>query len=152
MAASCFTTIEPAATARGGTPLVIAPGGLGDALLAELPPVRLSRDEPPLSVEALDAAAAVITGCAVGIAETGTIVLDGSADQGRRALTLVHDHHIVVIRSDQVVGDVRDAVALLQPTRALTFISGPSATSDIELSRVEGVHGPRRLDVLVVRS
>ncbi|MGN6599343.1 MAG: LutC/YkgG family protein [Actinomycetes bacterium] len=129
---------------------VVAPPGVPDEWLAALDPDRLHRDQPVLSVDELDAAAAVITGAAVGIAETGTIVLDGSSDQGRRALTLVPDHHIVVISQAQVVRDVRAAIAALSPTRPLTFISGPSATSDLELSRVEGGHGPRRLDVVVL--
>jgi L-lactate dehydrogenase complex protein LldG len=99
---------------------------------------------------------AVVTGCAVAIAETGTVVLDHGAGQGRRALTLVPDHHICVVYESQVVDSMPQGVdALGTAVRAgqpLTFISGPSATSDIELSRVEGVHGPRRLDIVLVGS
>jgi L-lactate dehydrogenase complex protein LldG len=101
----------------------------------------------PLELDAIDA---VVTEAVLGIAETGTIVLDHRAGQGRRAITLVPDRHVCIVRAAQVVADVPDAVALLQPDRPHTWISGPSATSDIELSRVEGVHGPRRLDVVVV--
>ena len=111
-------------------------------------------DDPPLTARALDGADAVLTGCALAVAETGTIVLDGSAACGRRALTLVPDHHVCVVRAEQIVADVPDAIAALRrrsaERRPITLVSGPSATSDIELERVEGVHGPRRLDVVVV--
>jgi L-lactate dehydrogenase complex protein LldG len=103
-----------------------------------------------LSADALDTFDGVITTAAVAVAETGTIVLDGSAGQGRRALTLIPDYHLCVLFSHQVVGLVPEAISVITPGRPLTWISGPSATSDIELDRVEGVHGPRTLDVILV--
>jgi L-lactate dehydrogenase complex protein LldG len=106
----------------------------------------------PRELEALDAA---LTGCALGIAETGTIVLDAGSRQGRRALTLVPDHHFCVVEETQIVGGVpeafaRIAAAVRESRNPITLVSGPSATSDIELDRVEGVHGPRDLVVFVV--
>ncbi|WP_019973337.1 LUD domain-containing protein [Mycobacterium sp. 141] len=139
-----------AATVRelvGAQASVVIPADVPDEWVAG---VRTVVDDPVLGIDALDRADAVLTGCAVGIAATGTIVLDAGATQGRRALTLVPDHHICVIRTDQIVDTVPQGFAALTATRPLTFISGPSATSDIELERVEGVHGPRTLDVLIL--
>jgi L-lactate dehydrogenase complex protein LldG len=116
--------------------------------------VELVPDDPPLSPRDLDGLDGVLTGSALAIAETGTIVLDGGPRSGRRAVTLVPDYHLCVVEAARVFPSVPDAIAALaeaaEDGRPITFVSGPSATSDIELERVEGVHGPRTLDVLVV--
>ncbi len=108
-------------------------------------------DSKHLTVKELDNTSSALTGCALAIAETGTIVLDSGPTQGRRVISLIPDHHIVVIDEDQIVQNVDRAIKLLDSSRPQTWISGPSATSDIELQRVEGVHGPRQLDVVIVR-
>jgi L-lactate dehydrogenase complex protein LldG len=129
---------------------IAVPSGGPDVLSG----VQVVVDDPPLSPQALDQLDGVLTGCALAIAETGTIVLDGGQRSGRRALTLVPDWHICIVEADAIVAGVPDAVATLAEAaadgRPITLVSGPSATSDIELDRVEGVHGPRTLDVLVV--
>ena len=133
----------------GGRRIAVPPGG-PDVLSG----VEVVVDDPPLSAQALDGLDGVLTGCALAIAETGTIVLDGGPRSGRRALTLVPDWHICIVEAEAIVAGVPDAVAALADAaaegRPITLVSGPSATSDIELDRVEGVHGPRTLDVLVV--
>ena len=140
------TPVAEAVKAIGGTGTLIVPPGLDRSWLPA--DVSIVVDDG-LPAERIAAADGVVTAAAVGIAETGTIVLDASPDQGRRIISLLPDLHICVIRPDQVVAAVPEAVARLDPARPLTWISGPSATSDIELDRVEGVHGPRNLHVVL---
>ncbi|MFF3493217.1 lactate utilization protein C [Streptomyces sp. NPDC002795] len=136
--------------AEHGSQSVVVPPELPAEWLKSADPVRI-HDRATDTPAELDAVDSVVTACAVAVAETGTLVLDGSPDQGRRRITLVPDHHICVVRvPDQVVSSVPQALERLDPTRPLTWISGPSATSDIELDRVEGVHGPRTLEVVLV--
>jgi len=131
---------------------IVVPAGLEVKLPSSLTALH---DEPiPLTPEQLETCDAVLTSCALGIAETGTIVLDGGPGQGRRVLSLIPDTHLCIVLESQLFGSVPEGVRALEGSilqgRALTFISGPSATSDIELSRVEGVHGPRNLVVLLL--
>jgi len=146
---------ELAATIAGllagrGSASVVVPAGLDPAWLAATHVTRVL-DSAANTADELDRVDSVVTACAVAVAETGTIVLDGGPDQGRRRITLVPDHHICVVRvPGQVVSSVPQGLERLDPSRPLTWISGPSATSDIELDRVEGVHGPRTLEVVLV--
>ena len=141
-----MTAVGEALGQRGARRIVV-PAGLD---LTGLPAGTVIVADDVLSPAALDAVDGVITGAAVAIAETGTIVLDGSPGQGRRAVSLVPDYHLCIVRAEQVVALVPEALARLDPGRPLTWISGPSATSDIELERVQGVHGPRTLEVILV--
>jgi L-lactate dehydrogenase complex protein LldG len=141
--------VADACAARGARRIVTPPSGP-----PVLPGVEVVVDSPPLTPRALDQMDGVLTGCALAIAETGTIVLDGGDRSGRRAISLVPDYHVCVVEAGAIVASVPDAVAALADAaaagRPITLVSGPSATSDIELDRVEGVHGPRTLDIMVV--
>ena len=142
-------TVVAALTERGARRVAVPEGILPAGLDRLEPGIELVGDAPPLTPAQLDVLDGVLTGCAVAIAETGTIVLDGGSGQGRRVLSLVPDYHLVVVTAAQVVATVPEGLARLDPARPQTWISGPSATSDIELDRVEGVHGPRTLEVVV---
>ncbi len=139
-----------AALVGHGSRRAVVPGDLPDAWLPAGEDLEWRRDTAELSPSEMEELDATVTGCALAIAETGTIVLDGGPAQGRRALSLLPDHLVAVVRASQLVARVPDAFARLDARAPQTWISGPSATSDIELNRVEGVHGPRRLDVVVV--
>ena len=146
--------IAEACRSRGVRRLVIPPGLPKEWIPEGIETLR-DAARPRLTKGELDESDGALTGCSLGIAQTGTIVLDAGERQGRRALTLVPDYHLCVVKEEQIVGLVPEAFAKLADTvkgegRAITFISGPSATSDIELNRVEGVHGPRTLEVLIV--
>ena len=138
--------------AAHGTRTLAVPTDLPESWLAALPAdIQVIPDHPQLTASDLDTVDSVITGCALAIAETGTVILDAGPAQGRRILTLIPDHHVAVVHAPaQIVASLPQALPRLHPTRPQTWISGPSATSDIELNRVEGVHGPRRLDVIIV--
>jgi L-lactate dehydrogenase complex protein LldG len=151
----CAQSGLPATIARllaeHGSARVALPSGLPAAWMSRCTDIEFVPESPELAARELDAIDSVVTGCALAIAETGTIVLDHGPGQGRRMLTLVPDHHLCVVHTPrQVVASVNRALPRLDPARPQTWISGPSATSDIELDRVEGVHGPRTLEVVLV--
>lgn len=134
---------------------LVVPEGIPAGWLPEGVEPLYDRPEAPLTHRQLDGADGVLTGCALAVAQTGTLILDGGKGQGRRALTLLPDYHLCIVRSRQLVELLPEAFQQLHSAvttegRPVTFISGPSATSDIELRRVEGVHGPRRLEVFIV--
>jgi L-lactate dehydrogenase complex protein LldG len=144
-----------AALDERGVASVVVPAGLPDSWRAAVPngvAVRVDGHAPQdqVSVADLDRLDGVVPGCSVAVAETGTLVLDGGPGQGRRVISLIPDYHLCVVQPEQVVADVPQAVRRLDLTRPTTMISGPSATSDIELNRVEGVHGPRTLEVILL--
>ena len=143
------SAVNSALLSRGSKSVVVPTGAPRD-WLAQFEGTTVI-DQGQLELEKINQVDAVVTGCTAGIAETGTVVLNSEPNQGRRIITLIPDHHVVIIAEDQIVSDVPDVIGHLDPARPQTWISGPSATSDIELSRVEGVHGPRQLDVIIIR-
>jgi L-lactate dehydrogenase complex protein LldG len=150
--ASVRGAIVAAATRHGARRLAV-PSDLDPAWVADTDLELVPDGRQALAVDALDGVDGALTGCLLAIAVTGTIVLDAGPGQGRRALTLIPDLHICVVRAEQILAGVPEAVAQMRESalagRPLTLISGPSATSDIQLVRVEGVHGPRQLEVIV---
>ncbi|MEV5486097.1 MULTISPECIES: LutC/YkgG family protein [Streptomyces] len=139
-----------AAFERHALTRVVVPDGFPEQWLPSPGTWQRLCDDPPLGFHELDTASGVVTTCALAIAVTGTLILDAGPGQGRRALTLLPDYHLCLVRADQIAGDVPQALRRTDPRRPLTLVSGPSATSDIELQRVEGVHGPRTLDIIIV--
>lgn len=145
----------PAAIAEAlrtrGVRRIVAPLGLPRTWLSTMSTgIERHSDDPPQTNAQLERLDAVVTSCAVAVAETGTIILDAGPGQGRRVLTLLPDYHLCIVLGKQIVATWAEGLARLDPIRPQTWISGPSATSDIELERVEGVHGPRTLHILVV--
>ncbi|MCL2751095.1 MAG: LUD domain-containing protein [Coriobacteriia bacterium] len=139
-----------------GAKSVVVPPGINKAWLSAtvVSSIRVLGDSPALSKQTLNKTSAVITAASAAIAETGTIILDHRANQGRRVISLLPDTHICIVKADQILESVSDTGKKLSPSlkekRPMTWISGPSATVDIELIRVEGVHGPRNLFVIIV--
>lgn len=131
---------------------MVVPIGVPTTWLSELENVETFIDEGSISHQNLANIESVVTGCSYAIAATGTLALTGKSDEGRRVLTLLPDHHFCIVKSSSILNDVSDLFEILSPRDPITLISGPSATSDIELKRVEGVHGPRNLYVIVLET